>query len=138
MARWSFLRSSGGLSLIETMIAMVVLVGGVTALRHVFPTHLATERQATERLQATLLGQQHVERLRLRGFTALEPLQSATMSATCVPSAVAETAERFCVQEHLASESPDLLAIHVRVAWPRPVATHEVRLATYISRSATP
>lgn len=138
LGRRTYLGAVRGVSLVETMLALMVLVGGVAALRHAFPTHLATARQAAERIQATLLGQQHVERLRLRGFTALAPGQQATMPVTCVPSLAPEMGERFCVQEHIVHETDALLALHVRVTWPQPAATHEVRLATYVSRQTSP
>ena len=53
------------------MVALVVIVVGLSALRHAFPTHLATEQQALEQVQATLLGKNQLEQLRLRGFSAL-------------------------------------------------------------------
>ena len=94
------------------MVAMVVMVLGLSALRHAFPTHLATERQASERVQATLLGKNYLEQLRLRGFAALAALPQTTR----------------------ALEAEDLVAVHVKVVWPWPASTHQVQLATYISR----
>jgi prepilin-type N-terminal cleavage/methylation domain-containing protein len=71
MGRQLPLFSSTGFSLVETMIALVVIVVGLSALRHTFPTHLATEQQALEQVQATLLGKNQLEQLRLRGFSVL-------------------------------------------------------------------
>ena len=60
------------------MVALVVIVVGLSALRHAFPTHLATEQQALEQVQATLLGKNQLEQLRLRGFSALATAPLAT------------------------------------------------------------
>src|SRR5215468_10273098 len=67
MGRRLPLYSSAGLGLIEIMMAIVVIIVGLAALRHAFPTHLATERQALEQMQAILLGKNQLEQLRLRG-----------------------------------------------------------------------
>ena len=40
----------------------------------------------------------------------------------------------FRWQAEVYHEAEDLLAVHVRVVWPWPAQTHQVRLATYVSR----
>ena len=126
--------SSRGLSLVETMMALVVIVVGLTALRQVFPQHLATERQAVERIQATLLGKSQLEQLRLRGFTALADTHFATTPEPFLDSQQQALTAPFRWQAEVYQEAEDLLAVHVRVVWPWPAQTHQVRLATYVSR----
>ena len=126
--------SPRGLSLVETMMALVVIVVGLTALRHVFPQHLATERQAVERIQATLLGKSQLEQLRLRGFTALADTHFATPPEPFLDSQQQALTAPFRWQAEVYQEAEDLLAVHVRVVWPWPAQTHQVRLATYVSR----
>jgi Tfp pilus assembly protein PilV len=116
------------------MVAMVVMVVGLSALRHAFPTHLATERQAAERVQATLLGKNYLEQLRLQGFAALATLPSTTTPEPFRDDQQHMTEERFRVQTTVTPEAEDLLAVHVQVVWPWPASTHRVRLATYVSR----
>ena len=123
-----------GLSLVETMVALVVIVVGLAALRHVFPNNLATERQAVERMQAALLGKSQLEQLRLRGFTALADAHFATTPEPFLDSQQYVVTEPFRWQAEVRQEAEDLLAVHIRVVWPWPAQTHQVRLATYISR----
>jgi hypothetical protein len=50
------------------MIALVVIVVGLSVLRHAFPTNLATEQQALEQFQATLLGKKSVRTITFAWF----------------------------------------------------------------------
>ena len=116
------------------MIALVVIVVGLSALRHSFPTHLATEQQALEQIQATLLGKNQLEQLRLRGFSALATAPLVTTPEPFVDSQQQTVDGPFRWQAEVYYEAEDLLAVHVRVVWPWPAQTHQVRLATYVSR----
>jgi len=116
------------------MMALVVIVVGLAALRHVFPQHLATEHQAVEHIQATLLGKSQLEQLRLRGFTALADTHFATTPEPFLDSQQQALTAPFRWQAEVYQEAEDLLAVHVRVVWPWPAQTHQVRLATYVSR----
>lgn len=134
MGRHFSLVSPTGVSLVETMIALVAIVVGLATLRHAFPTHLAAEHQALEQVQATLLGKNQLEHLRLRGFAAL-----ATTPLTITPEPFVDSQQQvvegpFRWQAEVYPEAEDLLAVHVRVVWPWPAPTHQVRLATYVSR----
>ena len=134
MSRRLLLVSPTGLSLVETMIALVVIVVGLAALRHVFPHNLATEHHAVERIQATLLGKSQLEQLRLRGFTALAEAHFATTPEPFLDSQQQVVTGPFRWQAEVHQEAEDLLAVHVHVLWPWPAQTHQVRLATYVSR----
>lgn len=132
---WHVHRSSvKGLSLVETMVALVVIVLGLTALRHAFPSHLAMERQAADRMQATLLGKGQLENLRLQGFTALASARFATTPEPFMDSHQQVIASPFRWHAEVRKEAEDLLAVQLRVVWPWPAQTHQVRLATYVSR----
>jgi len=126
--------SPKGLSLVETMVALVVIVVGLSALRHTFPDNLAIGRQACERMQATLLGKNQLEQLRLGGFTALAQTRFATTPEPFLDSQQQEMAGPFRWQAEVQQEAEDLLAVHVRVVWPWPAQKHQVSLATYVSR----
>jgi type II secretory pathway pseudopilin PulG len=134
MGRRLSLFSPTGISLIETMIALVVIVVGLSVLRHVFPRNLATGQQALEQVQATLLGKNQLEQLRLRGFPALATLRFATTPESFVDSQQQVVDGPFRWQAEVYHEAEDLLAVHIRVVWPWPAQTHQVRLATYVSR----
>ena len=123
-----------GVSLVEIMVTLVVIVVGLAALRHAFPTHLATEQQALEQVQATLLGKNQLEQLRLRGFAVLAAAPLATTPEPFVDSQQQVIDGPFRWQAEVYHEAEDLLAVHVRVVWPWPAQTHLVRLATYVSR----
>ena len=116
------------------MVALVVIVGGLSVLRHSFPTHLATAQQALAQVQATLLGKNQLEQLRLRGFAALATTRFPTMPEPFVDSQQQVVDGPFRWQAEVYHEAEDLLAVHVRVVWPWPAQTHQMRLATYVSR----
>src|SRR5262249_47785457 len=122
MCRHLPLFSSAGFSLVETMIALVVIMVGLSALRHTFPTHLAIEQQALEQVQATLLGKNQLEQLRLRGFSALVTAPATTLEPF-VDSQQQVVDGPFRWQAEVYHEAEDLLAVHVRVVWPWPAQT---------------
>ena len=134
MGRRLPLFSPTGVSLVETMVALVVIVAGLAVLRHAFPTHLAVGQQALEQVQATLLGKNQLEQLRLRGFPALATTRFATTPEPFVDSQQQVVESHFRWQAEVYHEAEDLLAVHVRVVWPWPAQRHQVRLATYVSR----
>ena len=116
------------------MVALVVIVVGLAGLRHAFPMHLATEQQALEQVQATLLGKNQLEQLRLRGFSALATAPLATTPEPFMDSQQQMVDGPFRWQAEVYHEAEDLLAVHVRVVWPWPAQTHQVHLATYVSQ----
>jgi Tfp pilus assembly protein PilV len=128
------LSSLTGISLIETMVALVVIVVGLSVLGHAFPRNLATERHAIERVQATLLGKNQLEHLRLRGFSTLATTRFAATAEPFLDSQQQVVDGPFRWQAEIQQEADDLLAVHVRVVWPWPAQTYQVRLATYVSR----
>ena len=134
MGRRLHLSSLTGISLIETMMALVVIVVGLSVLRHAFPGHLATERHAIERVQATLLGKNQLEHLRLLGFPTLATTRFAAIPEPFLDNRQQVTDSPFRWQAEIQQEADDLLAVHVRVVWPWPARTYQVRLATYVSR----
>jgi Tfp pilus assembly protein PilV len=118
----------------ETMVAMMVIVIGLSALQHYFPQGLATGRHAVERTQATLLGRGQLERLRLQGFATLATTHLATTPELFLDSQEQAVSARFRWQAEVTRPAEDLLAIHLRVVWPWPAQTHQVHLATYVSQ----
>ncbi|MBM3225068.1 MAG: hypothetical protein FJZ47_14875 [Candidatus Tectomicrobia bacterium] len=126
--------SSTGVSIVETMIALVVIVVGLAALRHAFPNNHAIERHASERVQAALLGKHHLEQLRMRGFPALATARFEPTPALFVDSHAQVVEGPFRWRAEVQHEAEDLLAVYVRVVWPWPAQTHQVELATYVSR----
>ncbi len=134
MGRRLPLSSLTGISLIETMVALVVIVAGLSVLGQAFPRNLATERHAIERVQATLLGKNQLEHLRLQGFPTLAATRLAATPEPFLDSLQQVVDSPFRWQAEIQQEADDLLAVHVRVVWPWPAQTHQVRLATYVSR----
>ena len=116
------------------MVALVVIVAGLSVLGHAFPRNLATERQAIERVQATLLGKNQLEHLRLQGFPTLAATRLAATPEPFLDSRQQVVDSPFRWQAEIQQEADDLLAVQVRVVWPWPAQTHQVRLATYVSR----
>jgi Tfp pilus assembly protein PilV len=126
------LASQAGVSLVETMVALVVIVVGLSALQHSFPQGLVVGRQAMERTQATLLARGQLEQLRLRQFQALARSTSATPEPF-LDSQQQTTFERFRWQTEVIPVATDLLEVRLQVVWPWPQPKHQVQLATYVS-----
>jgi Tfp pilus assembly protein PilV len=124
-----------GLSLVETMAALVVIVVGLVGVQRFFPEGLATGRHSLERTQATVLGRGKLEQLRLQGFEALAA--AAPSTATSEPFLDSQQQvmfPRFRWQAEVLQQAEDLLEVHLRVVWPWPQQTHHVDLATYVSK----
>lgn len=134
MGRYRQAISPRGFSLVETMVALVVIVVGLTALRHTFSTNLAVERQALERMQAALLGKKQLDNLRLQGFADLLAVPPVTTPEPFKNSDNQVIEPTFRWQAEIQPEAEGLLAVQLRVVWPWPAQTHQVRLATYVSR----
>jgi len=116
------------------MVALVVIVVGLSVLGHTFPRNLATERHAIERVQATLLGKNQLEHLRLHGFPTLATTRFAATAEPFLDSQQQVVDGPFGWQAEIQQEADDLLAVHVHVMWPSQAQTYQVRLATYVSR----
>ncbi len=132
----SFLpRAQGGLTLVETLIAMVVIVVGLAAVQRLFPQGLATGRQALARTQAVLLGRGQLEQLRLQGFERLATLAAEmTAPAPFLDSQGQVIFPRFRWQAEVKRRAEDLLEVRVRVLWPWPQQTSETAFVTYVSK----
>ena len=122
-----------GISLLETMVALIIVIVGLFALQRIFPQAVAFGREAKARSQATLLAQGQLDRLRLRGFEALASAEKMTTPQPFVDSQQQTTAEAFRWQAEVYPIAKDLLELHVRVTWPWPAQTHHVHFATYVS-----
>jgi hypothetical protein len=70
----------------------------------------------------------------LRGFSALATAPLAATPEPFMDSQQQVVDGPFRWQAEVHHEAEDLLAVHVRVVWPWPAQTHQVRLATYVSR----
>jgi prepilin-type N-terminal cleavage/methylation domain-containing protein len=124
-----------GLSLVETMVALVVIVVGLAAVQRIFPQGLATGRHALERTQATLLGRGKLEQLRLQGFDTLAAASDATPTPESFQDGQRQTVfPRFRWHATVTRRAEDLLEVHLRVVWPWPRQAYEVHLATYVSK----
>ncbi len=124
-----------GLSLVETMVALVVIVVGLTTVQRLFPQGVATGRHSLERTQATLLARGKLEQLRLRDFDAF----AADNSALAIPQTFLDSqhqvvAPRFRWQINIVHRAEDLLEVHLHVVWPWPRQTHQLNFATYVSK----
>ena len=124
-----------GLSLVEAMAAVVVVLAGMTAVLHFFPDSMATGRHSLERTQATLLGKGKLEELRLEGFEAIaDPRRLATAPAPFWDSDQRVAFPRFRWQAEVNRVAEDLLDVRLRVMWPWPDQKFHLSFATYVSK----
>jgi hypothetical protein len=135
MAHRSQLTSQCGVSLVETMVALMVLVVGLAGVHHFFPQGLATGRHTLERTQATLLGRGQLDQLRLQGFDTLTamPVQPSA-PVPFLDSQQQVLYPRFRWQTDVTRQAEDLLEVQLRVVWPWPRHTYHVELTTYVSK----
>jgi hypothetical protein len=123
------------LSLVEVMIALVVVLSGMTALVHFFPQGLATGRHSLERTQATLLGKGKLDELRLEGFDTMAVAgRFGTAPEPFLDDQQQVAFGRFRWQAEVSRPADDLLEVRLRVVWPWPGQTYSVRFATYVSK----
>jgi prepilin-type N-terminal cleavage/methylation domain-containing protein len=135
MERYDVFTSQRGLSLVETMVALMVIVIGLAGVQRFFPQGLATGRHSLERTQATLLGKGKLEELRLQGFAALAGAAPATASpAPFLDGQQQVVLPRFRWQAEVLRSAEDLLEVHLRVVWPWPQQTYQVGFATYVGQ----
>ena len=126
--------SQRGLSLVETMVALMVMVIGLAGVQRFFPQGLATGRHSLERTQATLLGKGKLEELRLQGFAALAAVEHpAAPPEPFLDEQQQVVFARFRWQREVLRPAADLLEVHLRVVWPWPQQTYQVGFATYVS-----
>ena len=124
-----------GLSLVEAMIALVVVMTGMIGLVHLFPQGLATGRHSRERTQATLLAKGRLDALRLEGFEAIADLQRfGAEPEPFLGSQQEVVSAQFRWQAEVIRLAGDLLEAHLRVVWPWPQQRYQVKLATYVSK----
>ena len=127
--------SQRGLSLVETMVALMVIAVGLAGVQRFFPQGLATGRHSLERTQATLLGKGKLEELRLQGFEALTAAPYLTASPEPFLDGQQQvTFARFRWRAEVMRPAEDLVEVHLRVVWPWPQQTYQVDLATYVSQ----
>src|ERR671923_238878 len=127
MSRRDLFTAQHGLSLVETMAALVVIVIGLVGIQRYFPEGLAAGRQSLERTQATVLGRGKLEHLRLQGFETLAT--AAHPPATPEPFLDSQQQivfPRFRWQAEVRQQAVDLLEVHLRVVWPWPQQTYRV------------
>lgn len=130
-------RPSGqaGFSIIELMVALILLGLGILSVANLFPLGSRTQIKDRLRTSATDLAQQKMEQLRTESWS------SATLAVGTQPSASGEaitlanegTFRRFWIVESQAGAFADMKKVTVRVTW-----THQspdtVELATYFRR----
>jgi prepilin-type N-terminal cleavage/methylation domain-containing protein len=127
--------SQRGLSLVETMVALMVIAVGLAGVQRFFPQGLATGRHSLERTQATLLGKGKLEELRLQGFETLTAAHHPIASPEPFLDGQQQvTFPRFRWQAEVMRPAEDLVEVHLRVVWPWPQQTYQVEFATYVSQ----
>jgi type IV pilus assembly protein PilV len=118
-------RDTGGFTLIEVMVAMLIsLVGLVGLLQAV---NLAMEHNLKNQLrdEATLLAEQAMGNLKVRGFSQI----SSTFSPRQVPSRLRGGGLMYTLDRSGIAMGPSAVQLVVRVGWRQKSAsfTHEVR-----------
>jgi len=123
-----------GFTLIEAMVALVVISIGLVIVLQVFPTGFSVEKNSQLETQATILAQEKIESLLAKSFSELS-------IGTITESSLASPFERFGritkivfvdinLEESVAPTT--LKEIEVTVSWQSPlrIASKEIKLIT--------
>ncbi len=107
-----------GFTLVEVMVASVVLVFGIVSAISAMQAGIKAMDRARNVAFATQVLQSEMERLRLRNWTQLEELQAAAASATFTPDAAAgATAARFTCTRAITTLRDGLKEITLTAEW---------------------
>jgi prepilin-type N-terminal cleavage/methylation domain-containing protein len=125
----------GGFSLIELMVALVLLGIGILSIANLFPLGSRTQLRDRLRTSAADLAQQKMEQLRILSWSATD------LSVGTHPSAGGETLNltdegrfsRWWIVESQAGSFADMKKVTVRVIWTYQVPD-TVDLTTYFRR----
>jgi len=128
--KWSFLKGMGGFTLVEMMIALVVLGIGLTALAQSLPRSLSMRDRARRMSVATNLAQQELERLRDLDYNAADLAPGNHTS----PDNPIDGVYRRRWEVLADSPIPDMKTLTVSVSFPVASADSQATLVTRVSR----
>lgn len=111
-------RARGGFTLVEVMVASVVLVFGIVSAISAMQAGIKAMDRARNVAFATQVLQSEMERLRLKNWTQLEELQTAAASATFTPDAAGgAAAARFTCTRAITTLRDGLKEITLTAEW---------------------
>ena len=121
-----------GFSLIELVISMAILSGGVVAAMRIFPVGLRASQRAQRSSLATLAAQRTLEALKLKPWNELVETDTTT------------TEGEFRITTHIHTpqvahlmDPARLKAIEVTVEWTQEGRTRALEFVTYLRRSTS-
>ena len=128
-------RDQAGMSIIELMVALVLLGLGILSLANLFPLGSRTQLRDRLRTSAADLAQQKMEQLRMKTWSD-EELEVGThpdVNGETLSLADEGTFVRFWIVEAQAGTFADMKKVTTRVVWtyPRP---DTIELVTYFRR----
>lgn len=111
-------RIRSAFTLVEVMVASLVLVFGIVSAISAMQSGLQATDRARQLAVATQLLQSEMEQLRLKSWSQLETLQAAAATAAFTPDPSAgDAAGRFTCRRQIATLKADMKEITLTVEW---------------------
>jgi prepilin-type N-terminal cleavage/methylation domain-containing protein len=124
-----------GFGLVELLVALVVLAGGILAVGALFPTGVREQNQDRIMTSADLYAQEKIEQLQGLAWTdAALTLGRHPSGASTEDLGDHGTWHRFYTVSTMAAPLDNLKKITVTVQWTAPQTTRSVTATTYLRR----
>jgi type II secretory pathway pseudopilin PulG len=127
---------SAGFTILEVMLAAVILVVGITSAITTLQTGLRAVDNARNYSTAAQLMQNEMERLRLKSWTQLQSLQESGNTSVAVPASGISSRVPFACTRQIRDVKPDMKEIALVSNWQSYDGhTHTVQLVTRYSKT---
>lgn len=126
----------GGFTIIEVMVAAVVLLVGITAAITTLQSGFRAVDNARNYATAAQLMQNEMERLRLKSWAQLQSLQESGNNSVAVPANPSSSRVPFACTRQIRDVKPDMKEIAIVSNWKSyDGRNHTVQLVTRYSKT---
>lgn len=120
-----------GFTLLEVLVALVILAGGLLALAKFQGTLMQDNAISKQRTEATMLAQQKIEVL--RAYSVMSTYSGMAESYETVNGTSAAFTRSWTITKHTATDAPQYTTITVNVSWTTGGSTQTYSLTTNIA-----
>lgn len=123
--------NSGGFTLIEVMVAIIILMVGLLALLQSINLSIVTNQQTAMRTQGTMIGEEHLASIKSRPFDSLVD----GVENVVAPTRMRGTFVNYSVWRKIDSVSATAKQIDVGVRWKHRGNQYEEHLVSVVTSS---